>query len=525
MALTESLFDEGPPPPCPARFNMGAYVMAAAERQPDKDALRALDPTGVLFERWSYGALAAAIRATAAGLQARGLERGDRVMLRLGNTTDFPILFFGTIAAGGIAVPTSSQLTPREASALVAATEPRFLCCDPALGGPETRTAPHLGPADWAELRASPPADWAETAAEDPAFLIYTSGTGGAPKGVLHAHRSAWARRMMWRGWYGLGPDDVMLHAGAFNWTYTLGAGLTDPWAAGATTVIATGGPTASAWPEIAQRHGPTLFASVPGVYRQVLRAEGRVLRDAFATLRHGLTAGERMPDTLADAWTEATGKPVYEALGMSEVSTYVSSSPGVPRRPSRSGRPQTGRRVAVLTKQHRIAPLGEPGQLAVSRRDPGLMLGYWRDAEATRAAHAGEWFLTGDRVAMDADGYIEHLGRLDDVMTSLGHRVSPGEVETAMADHPALADIAVAELPVRPNLALIAAFVVLRDGAVNESSLSTHAATRLASYKQPKLWIPVDAIPRTANGKVLRRALVEAHRRDRSEHPERQTP
>ncbi|MEO1601313.1 MAG: class I adenylate-forming enzyme family protein [Pseudomonadota bacterium] len=514
MGLTTSLFDEGPPPPCPARFNMAGYVLGAAVRTPEKDALLVLGPDGALLERWSYQALADAVLGTAAGLRERGLRRGDRVLLRLGNVSDFPILFFGTVAAGGIAVPTSSQLTAAEFARIAEDTGARFVAADPTLETPDG-VAERLGPADWSTLLDTAPEPAADTDADDPAFLIYTSGTGGRPKGVLHAHRSAWARRMMWEGWYGLGPTDVMLHAGAFNWTYTLGAGLTDPWAAGATTLIATGGPAADAWPRLSARYRPTLFAAVPGVYRQMLRNEAG-LAGAFAALRHGLTAGERMPEALAETWTAATGKPVYEALGMSEVSTYISSSPAVPRRTSRAGRPQAGRRIAVLEEAGTVAPIGTPGQLAVSKRDPGLMLGYWRQPDATEAAFAGEWFLTGDRVAMDPDGYVEHLGRTDEVMTSLGYRVSPAEVEMALADHPAVSEIAVAELPVRADLSLIAAFVVPNGDWPGETALASHADARLAPYKQPKLWIAVDRLPRTANGKLLRRALVEAHRRDR---------
>src|SRR5690606_34959288 len=176
-----------------------------------------------------------------------------------------------------------------------------------------------------------------------------TSGTGGRPKGVVHAQRAAWARRMMWDGWYGLGPGDRVLHAGAFNWTYTLGAGLTDPWAAGATALIHSGPPDRNIWPRLAALHAPTIFAAVPGVYRQMLDAPD--LRDGFASLRHGLSAGEALPRAVRGAWEGATGKPIYEALGMSEVSTYISFSPAHPTVPGRAGRPQIGRRVAVVNE------------------------------------------------------------------------------------------------------------------------------------------------------------------------------
>ncbi|MDT8343818.1 MAG: AMP-binding protein [Thermohalobaculum sp.] len=518
MVPDDSLFDLGPPRPCPARFNMAAHVLAHAARTPDKLALRVLrDATGAVAEAWSYADLDRAIRATAQGLREAGLARGDRVALRLGNVSDFPILFFGTIAAGGIAVPTSSQLTPGEFGRLVDDMAPRFAAVSAELGVELPAGVTPLPPPAWAELRTARPGEIADTAADDPAFLIYTSGTSGRPRGVLHAQRAADARRMMWDGWYGLTAADTVLHAGAFNWTYTLGAGLTDPWAAGAATLIYAGPRDAQVWPRLVRAHGATIFAAVPGVYRQMLRGGGIGAAD-FATLRHGLTAGERMPEAVADDWRAATGKPLFEALGMSEISTYISSSPTVPPRPGRSGRPQAGRRIAILPEDRDSdAPVavGAPGLLAVSRRDPGLMLGYWHDPAATLGAMRGEWFLTGDRAAMDADGYITYLGRADEVMNALGYRVAPQEVEEAIARHPAVADVAVAELPVRADLTLVAAFVVPKGNWPGEAALAAHSAATLAPYKAPKLWIEVEALPRSPNGKLQRRALVAAHRRD----------
>ncbi|MEM1344578.1 MAG: AMP-binding protein [Pseudomonadota bacterium] len=513
MPLSQSLFDLGPPPPCPARFNMARHVLSSGAN-PDKRALGVLGEGGALIEDWRYRDLDRAIRATAAGLRARGLKPGERVALRMANTADFPILFFATIAAGAIAVPTSAALTAPEFARLCTDMTPRFIAVSEGL---EVETPPGttlLGPDDWRALRETPPGAIAETAAEDPAFLVYTSGTSGQPKGVLHAQRSAWARQMMWEGWYGLGRDDIMLHAGAFNWTYTLGAGLTDPWAAGASTLIYTGPRDPAIWPRLIERHGATLFAAVPGVYRQMLRG-GEDLRAQLASLRHGLTAGERLSEHLAETWSTRTATPLYEALGMSECSTYVSSSPSVPRRPGTAGRPQAGRRVGVVDDTGAVLPLDTPGHLAIDRRDPGLMLGYWGRSEDTATAQQGNWFLTGDRARMDAEGYITHEGRSDEVMNALGYRVAPMEVEEALATHPAIAEIAVAELPVRADLSLIAAFVVARDWP-GEDALSRFAAEHLASYKCPKLWIAVEALPRTANGKLLRRALVETHRRDR---------
>src|SRR6185312_6209606 len=175
-----------------------------------------------------------------------------------------------------------------------------------------------------------PLAEYADTAADDPAFLIYTSGTTALPKGVLHAQRSAFGRRPMYQGWYGIGPDDRMLHAGAFNWTFTLGTGLTDPWANGATAIINTGHKDPALWPQLIAQTGATLFAGVPGIYRQMLKYAAPS-RDDLSALRQGLMAGESTPPGLFEEWEARTGCQLFEALGMSEISTYVSSGPGVP--------------------------------------------------------------------------------------------------------------------------------------------------------------------------------------------------
>jgi acyl-coenzyme A synthetase/AMP-(fatty) acid ligase len=487
---------------------MAAHTLAAAAATPDRTALEILAAPGEVAERWSYAALADAVRRTAGGLAVAGLRPGDRLLLRLGNSADFPLLFFAANALGAIPVPVSALLTPPELAAILTDLEPRLIALGPGLALPDALGAPIVE--DFANLREHAPVPFAATAPDDPAYIVYTSGTGGRPKGVVHAQRAAWARRMMWDGWYGLTPGDRVLHAGAFNWTYTLGAGLTDPWAIGATALIYAGPPDRHVWPVLAAAHGATIFAAAPGVYRQMLDAPG--LGPGFAGLRHGLSAGEALPEPVRSAWTGATAKPIHEALGMSEVSTYVSSSPGRPAPPDSAGYPQPGRRVAILPDDGDTpVPRGADGLLAVSRRDPGLMLGYWRRPEETAAAFRGEWFLTGDRARMAEDGAITHLGRADEVMNAGGFRVSPAEVEAALVAHPGVAEAAVVERTVRDGVTIIAAFYVPSAAPIPEAELAAHCSGLLARYKCPRAFHAVEALPRGANGKLRRRALKEA--------------
>ena len=146
------------------------------------------------------------------------------------------------------------------------------------------------------------PAAYADTRAEDPAYLIYTSGTTAQPKGVLHAHRVAVGRSPTYQGWYGISDADRVLHAGSFNWTYTLGTGLIDPWANGATSIIYTGAKTPDVWPQLIAKTGATLFAAVPSLFRQILKYAPPA-RSTLGHLRHGLIAGERPPEDLFDDW------------------------------------------------------------------------------------------------------------------------------------------------------------------------------------------------------------------------------
>lgn len=497
-----SIFDETLPEPCPAPFNMAAYVLAAAQENPDKPALGIVSADGA--DWWSFARLESAVLGVATGFRTLDLPQGAPILLRLGNTVDFPLAFLGAIAAGYLPVPTSAQLTGPEITKMAQGLNPVAVVAGDGIALPDVpvRVIPAR---DLETMFDLPRARYSMGDPNRPAYVIYTSGSGGSPKAVCHAHRAVWARRMMFDGWYGLTAQDRLLHAGAFNWTYTLGTGLMDPWAAGACALIAGGSPAPADLPQLLKDYNATIFAAAPGVYRQMLKSHTKL---DLPDLRHGLSAGEKLSPVTAHAWTAATGTPVFEALGMSECSTFISGSPAHPAPEGASGYPQPGRRIAVLDGDNHPVDRGEPGQLAVSNRDPGLMLGYLNDAKGTAERFDGEWFLTGDTVAMAADGAITYLGRNDDMMNAGGFRVSPVEVEAALAKHPAIHEVAVTELPIKEGVTVIGAFYT--GSKVIEQSLKAFAATALARYKQPRLYVHVETLPRGGNSKLNRRALRE---------------
>ena len=501
----------------PARLNLARHCLGAhATTSPDETALIVVadaDAPIAEAERWTYADLDLAVRRVAAGLLGEGLKPGDRLLIRLPSDSDYALLFFGAISAGIVPIPVSPQLTDGEVAFLISDSEASAIAQTAPVDGSE-RAQPAIKVFDRAAidriLRADPVAAHADTDAEAPAYMIYTSGTSDRPKGVLHAHRIALGRRPMHVDWQGLGATDVMLHAGAFNWSFTLGVGMIDPWSCGATAVLYSGPRDIAVWPKLVSAAGATLFAAVPSLYRQILKYCD-IGAAQLASLRHCLAAGEALSPAVLAEWRTVTGKEIYESFGMSECSTFISNRPGMSVRPGSAGKAQRGRRIAVLQLDRAAEPLppGEVGLLAIHKKEPGLMLGYWNRPDEDERVFRGDWFVTGDLVAFDEDGYMWHRGRADDMMNAGGYRIAPAEVEAALANCPGIAEVAVAERNVRHDVSVIAAFVVpAKDSNVGAETILAHAARTLAPYKRPKEVVFLDKLPRGANGKLLRRLL-----------------
>ncbi len=485
--------------PCPAPFNLADYVLSAVHRDPEKIALAVLGPARA--ERWSYARLSRAVLGMAGALRAHGLQPGDRVILRLGNTVDFPVAFLGAVAADLVPVPTAAGLTEAEITRLCRFIRPSVILAAPEIALPDAPGVPVL--TDLTGMMAHPPTEIILGDPDRLAYLVFTSGSSGEPKAVAHSHRAVWARRMMMDGWYGLTVDDRLLHAGAFNWTFTLGTGLLDPWSLGATALIPAPGVPIEALPLLLKRHDATILAAAPGVFRRLLRSDGEI---RLPRLRHGLSAGEKLPEPLRRQWTTVTGTPLHEALGMSECSTFLSGSPARPAPAGTLGFAQDGRRLAVLDEDGGELPDDTVGTLAVHRSDPGLMLGYWTDAGAPSLPLTGDWFETGDRVLRRTDGAFVYHGRRDDLITAGGFRVAPQEIEAVFHAAPGVEDCAALVISPKADTTVIA---LAYSGATDRAALEELAQRSLARYKHPRVYVPLDTLPRSPNGKLDRRALA----------------
>ena len=498
-----SIFDNGPQAPYPRLFNMAAHVLAQSRVCPDKIALQILHTDH--SDAWTYRELEAAVLGIAAGLLESGAQPGDLILMRLGNTVDYPLTYLGALAAGLVPVPTSAALTLPEVERIIEELSPTLIVRDTAVTCPETSNQIHLP-----QLQAMcdlSPVGYHMGEPERLGYVVYTSGTSGKPRAVAHAHRAIWARQMMFEGWYGLRTDDRVLHAGAFNWTYTMGTGLMDPWTIGATAMIPAAGTQSNALPTLLANNDATIFAAAPGVYRQLLR-DCETL--TLPNLRHGLSAGEKLPTATRTAWSKATGTSVFEAYGMSECSTFLSGSPSQPAHGDRLGQPQTGRRIAILGPDGPVSR-GNEGTIAVHKSDCGLMMGYLKAPEETAAKMQGEWFLTGDQGIMHHDDQISYLGRDDDMMNAGGYRVSPIEVEQIFNGYSGMDSVAVTQVEVKTDTYVIAAFYT-GPVALEENELNAYAAHQLARYKQPRLYIHIDTLPMGANGKILRKELRDRY-------------
>ncbi|HUI26344.1 MAG TPA: AMP-binding protein [Candidatus Kryptonia bacterium] len=466
-------------------------------------------------------------------LRDLGVGASERVLIRLPNCIEYPVVFLGALKRGAIPVPTSPMLTQeeieyllRDSGAVVLVTDPAswnamhaaldrvaqighvILTGDAEKSPASSRISTVNLEAALAEIpRWEPPHP---TRAEDPAYLVYTSGTTGYPKGVLHAQRALLGRQPSSEYWFDFRPEgDRVLHSGKYNWTYVLGTGLMDPLYRGHTAIVHEGSSDASRWPPLIAKHRATIFIGVPTLYRHIIQRT-EFGRADVPTLRHCMCAGEALTDEVLAAWRERFGLEIYEGLGMTECSYYLCQTKSRPIRPGSAGFAQPGHDVKLLdpVTWREVAP-DEEGMLCVPRNDPDLMLRYWNQPEETAALFHGEWFLTGDYARRDADGYIWFLGRKDDLINSFGYRVSPYEVERVFAEHPEVAEVAAVGEEVEHGKVLVVAYVVRRPGtSITADGLIEYGRQHLALYKAPKIVYLVDALPRTRNGKVLRRAL-----------------
>lgn len=502
--------------------------MNAAEHLLGEDALArhgARTAIACANGRLSYRELAAQVARAAGALRALGVKPGERVLLLLRDSPAFASAWLGAVHAGAVAIGLNSKLAAEDYRHIAADSGARLLLADetlqPVLGplAGELAAAKRLvGLADWSARveRAAPAAAPHATRAEDPAFWLYSSGTTGRPKGIVHAHRSVLPAGQGQREIVGLGPGDRVFATSKLFFAYALENGLLGPLALGATSILHPDWADVDQVEEVVTRHAPTAMFSVPSFYRRLLALpEARLA--PFRAVRHYVSAGERLPASVFDAWRSATGREILTIYGMSETFCAAFMTPRDATGGLRSGRPLAGVDARLLAEDGRDAAAGQPGVLWV--RHPALSSGYANRPEATLEQFRDGWFCTKDVFVRDADGGYLHQGRSDELVKVAGQWVQPGELEEAVQGLDCVAEAACVPVPDGDGFERLALFVAARGTDDQAAVLAAAAACeqKLPRHKRPKWILPVAELPRTATGKVQRFKLRELLERQRA--------
>jgi acetyl-CoA synthetase len=522
----------------PLRYNIGVDVCdkwAAAD--PDRLALIHVsghDGGGEgSIERYSFGDLRRLSNQLANLLRARGLAPGDRLGILLSQAPETALAHIAAYKLGAVAVPLFTLFGSEALAYRLADSGARALVTDRAgidKIGPIRDRLPDLdillcrdGPGPGAALdlrremaRASDEFRPVDSLADDPAMIIYTSGTTGPPKGALHAHRVLLGHLPGVEMPHELFPKPGDLFWTPADWAWI--GGLIDvllpSWHHGVPVLshrFAKFDPEA-AFRLMADFNVRNVFMP-PTALKMMRNATPPQSAGRRPALRSIGSGGETLGEELLDWGRETFGLTINEFYGQTECNLVLGNCAGImPVRPGSMGRAVPGHHVAVVGAAGEALPPGTPGTIAIRRPDPVMFLAYWQNPEATAQKFAGDWLLTGDRGVQDDEGYFTFVGRDDDVITSAGYRIGPGEIEDCLIKHEAVAMAAAVGIADPLRTERVKAFVVLNDGIPPSAALAReirdYVKTRLAAHEYPREIEFIDNLPMTATGKIMRREL-----------------
>ena len=474
----------------------------------------------------TYGELRDAVARIGPMLARLGIEPENRIALVLLDTVDFPILFWGAIRAGVVPVLLNTRLTSDQYRYLIEDSRAKAIFVSTALlplvqeatrdistlkavvvvgGGPDS--VPRLESLLAAENEGSAPA---RTCADEVAYWLYSSGTTGAPKGVMHVHSSPMLMaRMAGQDRIGICEDDVVFSAAKLFFAYGLGNAIFCPMSVGATSVLYPERPTPQTVFETLRSYQPTMFYGVPTLYAAILADPECTRETGSSRLRLCFSAGEPLPPDIGIAWRQRFGLDIVNGVGSSEMGhLFLTNLPHAVEYGT-SGVPVKGYQLKLIDDSGREAAVGTIGELMV--RGKTAAAGYWNQRERTRRTFEGEWTRTGDKYLLRPDGVYLYCGRTDDMFKVSGIWVSPFEVEAALVAHPCVLEAAVVPAEDENGLIKPKAFIVLKDRRASEpgralhDELKVHVKRAIGPWKYPR-WIEfVDSLPKTATGKIQR--------------------
>src|SRR5262245_32921783 len=477
--------------------------------------------------RDSTGAVAntdfqAMVAALVADLAKLGIKPGDKVVFRMTNSADFAAAFLACVWLGAIPVLQNSQLGRSELEHIVNLSDPAlFLLADHmrddfATAGlkPAVKrmivTPRGLVGMDGAQATPQAPALPApfDAGRDTPAFIVFTSGTTGKPKGVVHAHRWLEALGNSNRARVPPQTGDVILATGEWSFISALGHNVLFPLRNGTTGSIMEDRAAPERILQTIERDRVTLLHSVATLYRRILATPGIESRYDLSSLRGANSTGEPLEDAVRKEWQARFGCPIWEHYGISEAQMVIGDGPTIPKKEGSTGR-TWGARAAVVDENLNALPPDSVGTLAFGADYPGFFLGYLGDEVTTRATLRGGWYVTSDLARIDADGYVFIMGRADDCFKSKGVLIAPRELEDAILGLGSFAEACVFPIPDREIGNKIGAALVLRPGAstqlADRPTLAKALTGRIAPFKLPHSVTVLDQLPKNANGKTQR--------------------
>ena len=512
----------------PEHFNFARDVVGRWAHDPQKLAMHWLGADGA-ERKLTFAHFAERSERFAEVLRRHGVRPGDRVMVQLPRIPAWWEVLLGCFKAGAVAVPGTVLLTDKDILYRSTLAEGVVYVCDPVNAAKVDRVRNDCaslktlivvdGEAGegWLDYETEMSAADAgfqtvDTRSSDHALIYFTSGTVGNPKMVLHTHASYPIGHLTTgKFWLDLNPSDLHLNLAETGWAKAAWSSFFGPWNMGAALFVqdSRGKFSATETLQLLESYPITTFCAPPTAYRMlVLEDLGRYK----TALRWCVGAGEPLNPEVISAWERGTGHLIRDGYGQTETALLCGNYPTLEVRPGSMGKPSPAITVGVIDEEGNALPADSEGDIAVRCRPDrpvGLFKEYWRNPEATEASRRGDWYVTGDRAYVDADGYFWFVGRADDVIISAGYRIGPFEVESALVEHPAVAEAAVVGKGDPMRGTIVKAFVILAPGhhgsAQLASELQEHVKRVTAPYKYPREVEFVSELPKTISGKIRR--------------------
>jgi acyl-coenzyme A synthetase/AMP-(fatty) acid ligase len=447
---------------------------------------------------WYFGELIACSAGLSGAFAARGVGRGDVVMILVGNRIEWVLSLLACWRMGAVALPCSTQLRRGDLEMRVAASGPKLCVGEEELltelpGGVETMTLAEVAEVLDEDLPQETPASIEAMAAEDPALIVFTSGTTGEPRGAVHAYRYLLAQRLQAEHWLGSRKGELVWCTTATGWSKSARNVFLAPWLTGAAAVLHEGRFDPAERLDLAEALGVDVLCQAPTEYRMLAR---RTALRRLPSMRRMVSAGEPLDPETISAFAAATGIEPADGYGQTETGHLSGNLAGEPVRPGSMGKPLPGIETRIVE-----------GELQVRVGSCPTFFSRYLDGERFEE----EWWPTGDLVRADEDGYLYFESRSDDIILSSGYRIGPTEVEAALLSHPAVAEAAAVAEPDPERGAVVRAVIVLGEREPSEElarELQEHCKAETAPYKFPRLVEFAAELPRTATGKVRRAAL-----------------